>query len=234
MSFVQLFVEDELSEVYEILAARVLGVDINRRQSRRQKVRAARLDVSEFTSKDSLLDSVKRTYRSGSPCVLFILDEEDYNESPDRSNKLAKFRQAFMELCQYLANLPHTDDLKQVKITCIITKSCLECWLLADPQAIVTAMRGPSSYMPKGHNTEHHNPRQAREQMAHIIREIGRRTNKRQYTRMSGHSVKTMGTKIALYIAPERARLRNFSLDYFYEMITCKQSGCDRPFPESA
>jgi hypothetical protein len=232
MSFVQLFVEDELSEVYEILAAQVLGVDVNRRQSRRQKVRAARLDVSEFTSKDSLLDSVERTYRSGSPCILFILDEEDYNESPDRSNKLAEFRQAFMELCQHLEDLPDNHYLKQVKVTCIITKSCLECWLLADPQAIVAAIRGSSSYIPKEQNTENHNPRQARDHIAHIIREVGRRTNKRQYARMSGHSVKTMGTKIALYVAPERARHRNFSLDYFYEMVTCKQSGCDRPFPE--
>ena len=232
MSFVQLFVEDELSEAYEILAARALGFDHTRRQQRRQRVRAARLDLCEFTSRDGLLDSVERACRAGSRCILFILDEEDYSESPDRSDKLAAFRQAFTQLCQHLESLPDSHNLKRVKVTCIISKSCLECWLLADPQAIVTAVRGPSSYTPPARNTEHHSPRQARDKIAHIVNEVHRRNRKQK--RISGRSAKTMGAKIAPHITPDRARRRNFSLAYFYDMISCEQSGCERPFPEPA
>lgn len=231
MSFVQLFVEDALTDPYEILAARALGVP-TARAARRRRVRAARLGVNEFTQVDSLLDVVQRAFDAGSRCVLFILDEEDYNASPDRPDHLAEFRVAFEALCRYLEALPPQVPLKQVKVTRVVSKTCLECWLLADPHAIVVAVGGPSSYKPLVRNTEHHNPRQAREQMAHIVQQVGKRSGKQRLTRTGSRSVKTLGAKIAPYVAPEQARQRNFSLAYFYDMITCQQSGCERPFPE--
>jgi hypothetical protein len=231
MSFVQLFVEDKLTDPYEILAARALGVPTGR-AARRRRVRAARLGVNEFTHKDSLLDTVQRAFDAGSRCVFFILDEEDYNVSPDRPGHLAEFRAAFDALCHHLEALPPHEPLKQVKVTRVVSKTCLECWLLADPHAIVVAVGGPSSYRPSTRNTEHHNPRQAREQMAHIVQQVGNRTGKQRLARTSSRSVKTMGVKIAPHIVPDQARRRNFSLAYFYDMITCQQSGCERPFPE--
>ena len=233
MAFVQIFVEDELTDPYEILAARALGVNApDRRQSRRRRVRAARLKMSEFTRMDSLLDTVRRACRAGSRCVLFVLDEEDYNASPDRSTRLTEFREAFEAFCRYLETLPPDDQLRQVKVTRVVSKTCLECWLLADPQAVAQAVGGPSSYRPQARNTERHSPRQAREQIAHIVREVGKRTGNRRLARAGSRSVKTIGVKIAPYVEPEQARRRNFSLDYFYDMIRCEQSGCERPFPE--
>ncbi|MBE7551881.1 MAG: hypothetical protein HS126_12500 [Anaerolineales bacterium] len=231
MSFVQIFVEDELNEAYEILAARSLGVDYQRRNQRRRYVQAARLDITEFTSLTNLLDLVTRANRAGSQCVLFIMDEEDYNESPDRSDKLVAFQEAFQQVCAHLANLPDNDILKRVRVTGMICKTCLECWLLAHPQAIVTAVNGPGSYTPSARDTVAHNPRQAREQIAHIVREAGKRTKNQKLVRITGHSVKSLGTKVAAFVEPQEARQRNFSLAYFYDMITCEQSGCERPFP---
>lgn len=228
MSFVQLFVEDRLSDSYEILAARALGFDTSRRPQRRQYVRAAQLDINVFTTKDGMLDSVERAAKTGSRCILFILDAEDYNRSPDRSRKLTEYCDAFENLCRHLSALPNGNYLKQVRVACIITKSCLECWLLADPQGIVSAFNGPSSYTPTIRNTENHNPKSASEQIAHIINEVGRRTQKRNLIRIGSRSIKSEGAKIAQHIDPETAAKNNTSLNRFYEMIRCEKSDCDQ------
>ncbi len=230
MPFIQIFVEDALSEAYEILAARALGIDHTRRSEWRRQVHAAQLGVNEFTTLASLLDLIGRAYQTGSRCILFILDEEDYHESPDRPAKLADFQRAFTELCAYLDSLPADHHLRMVKVIRIVSKTCLECWLLADPQAIVTALRGPSSYRPQASNTTNSNPRRARDQIAHIINQVHQHNNSPK--RVGGHSIKSLGKKIAPHVNPEQARQRNFSLRYFYDMITCERSGCEHPFPE--
>jgi hypothetical protein len=230
MEFVQLFVEDELNEAYEILAARALELPVKPSSARRRHVRAARLDLNEFTSRDSLLDSVQRAHRAGSRCVLFIMDAEDAHFSPDRAAKITDFGHAFAGLCDYLGSLPNRNPLKGIMVTRIVNHSCLECWLLADPLAIVQAFGG-EDYAPSRQNTANLSPKQARDQIAHIMREVGRRSGNRKLMRVSGSNIKSEGIRIAAHLTPQHAQHNNFSLRYFFDMISCTQSGCTQPFP---
>jgi hypothetical protein len=93
---VQIFVEDRLSDAYEILALRALGLPPRKD---RQRVRASRVDLDDLTSRAGMLDLARRAWDSGYDCVLFILDEEGLPRSPDRPAKLRAFRPNW-ERCQ--------------------------------------------------------------------------------------------------------------------------------------
>jgi hypothetical protein len=226
----QIFVEDELAEAYEALALRALGLPIAPRN--RQAVLAARIDVDDLTARDGLLDLTRRAMRSGHDTILFILDEEGPS-ALGRSKKLASFRQAFLELCAYLAS-GREKALSNAKVSRIVCKRCLEGWLMAYPRAIVDAVRGEHGidYFPTPHRTEELLPAQALEGIAHVIRETGRRLGRRDLSQISSKSIKARGASIAGHVVPDRARRYNSSLDYFYDMIDGQRSGCDHPCPE--
>jgi hypothetical protein len=226
----QIFVEDELAEAYEALALRALGLPLAPRN--RRAVLAARIDVDDLTTRDGLLDLTRRAMRSGHDTILFILDEEG-PPSSDRPQKLANFRQAFLELCAYLAS-GREKDLGKAKVTRIVCKRCLEGWLMADPQAIVDAVRGKHGidYVPAPQRTEELLPTQALDGIAHVIRETGRRLGRRDLSQISSKNIKSRGASIAGHVVPDRARRYNLSLDYFYGMIDGQRSGCEHPCPE--
>lgn len=225
----QIFVEDQLSEPYEVLACKALGIA----SPDRRQVRASQIDPEDLISFDSLLELVRRSQRSRYDCIIFIMDEEAAPQSADRLDKLKVFAVAFQALCDYLDSLPERDPLSSVKVTRIVCQRCLESWLVSDPQAVVDAARGKQGvkFKPTPRNTEHLTPRQASERIAHLINQTGQRMGRQDLQRIGANSIKSRGKSIAENLKPARARRYNRSLDYFYEMILCTQSGCGKPFP---
>jgi hypothetical protein len=228
---VQIFVEDELVDAYEVLARKALGLSVSR--SNRREVRAARIEPDELTSRDGLLDLAQRSLAAGYDTVLFILDQEG-PRSLERAEKLAGFKRAFRELCDHLANLRDDDPLRRVKVVRIVCQRCLEGWLAADPVSIVEALSGPkrANYSPAPQRTENLFPEQASALIAQIGRELGNRLEKDHLKRLDSRSIKTRGKDIAQHVDPGRARPYNASLAYFFDMVDGRRSGCDQPCPE--
>jgi hypothetical protein len=162
------------------------------------------------------------------------MDEEGLPRSPDRPAKLDAFRQAFRELCGHLSRLRADDPLRQLKVTRIVCRRCLESWLAADLQAVVDAVRGLRGidYRPPSQRTDDLLPAQASRRLAEVIQEAGRRLERQDLKRTTTGTIKSRGASIAEHVDPARARRYNSSLAYFYDMIDGKRSGCDHPFPE--
>lgn len=227
----QIFVEDELSEAYEVLAWRGLGRAPTRN---RRELKSSRVQIGELISFDGLLDLTSRSVKSGYDCVIFVLDQEVTSTSPDRPVHLANFKNAFVELCNHLSQLSASEPLSRAKVTRIVSQRCLEGWLLSDPQAIVDAMRGGRGvqHTPGGANTEDLAPTQACEQIAHHIRQVGIQLSRRDLQQTRANNVKRLGRQIADKVVPQRARRFNRSLAYFFDMVQCQTGGCDKPCPE--
>lgn len=228
----QIFIEDRLNDAYEVLARKARGLSLER--NNRREVRASIIHLDELTSWEGLLELVKASQEAGYTCVMFIIDEEALPFSADRPDKLDAFKQAFTYLCSRLQQLPGRDALKHMNIIRIVCKRCLESWLVSDPQAIVDAVRGGRgvNYVPVQRNTENMTPREAADQIAHVIREVGRRIGKIDLRRVSGSNVKHRGKTIAQYVDLDRARLYNRSLAYFFDMVDCRLHGCECLCPE--
>ena len=224
MPDIQIFVEDKLCEAYRSLATKALG-------SSALSVHVARATLDELTSFEDLLDLAQRSRSNGCQQVIFALDHEGHDAAQARVKARRRFQEAFQQLCNYVARLPASDPLKQLRLVRVEVRSCLEAWLLSDPQAIVSAF-GLSNYRPKARQTEHLSPRQAREQIASIMREVGKRKGNRRLASMSGSAVKSEGAKIAEHLDLDRARRNNRSLDYFCEMVAQQGDGCRQPCPE--
>ena len=205
---IQIFVEDKLCEAYRSLATKALG-------SSALSVHVARVTLNELTSFKDLLDLARRSQRSGCQQVIFALDHEGSGAAPERADARHHFREAFQALCNHIACLSDEDPLKQLRLVRVEVHSCLEAWLLSDPQAIVEAFSGPADYRPYVGRTEALSPREARDGIAHIVRQIGGRKGDRRLARMSGSAVKSEGAKIAEHLDLDRARRNNRSLDYF-------------------
>ena len=225
MPDIQIFVEDKLCEAYRSLATKALG-------SSALSVHVARATLDELTSFEDLLDLAQRSRSNGCQQVIFALDHEGHDAKQERVIARRRFQEAFQQLCNYVARLPASDPLKQLRLVRVEVRSCLEAWLLSDPQAIVSAF-GLSNYRPKARQTEHLSPRQARKQIASIMREVGKRKgDRRRLARMRGSAVKSKGAKIAEHLDLDRARRNNRSLDYFCEMVAQQGDGCRQPCPE--
>jgi hypothetical protein len=222
---IQIFVEDKLCDAYRILAIKALGASA-------LSVHVARATLNELTSFGDLLDLARRAQRSGCQQVVFALDHEGHDAKQERVIARRRFQEAFQQLCDHVARLPASDPLKQLRLVRVEVRSCLEAWLLSDPQAIVQAFSGPADYRPDVRQTEALSPREARDGIAHIVRQIGGRKGDRRLARMSGSAVKSEGAKIAECLDLYRARQRNSSLDYFCEMVAQQGDGCRQPCPE--
>lgn len=234
MHNVQLFVEDELNEAYEILAAKAMGVDRSPSRGRYgPRIRAARVEVGELTDFASLLDLTQRAQQSGFQQVVFVLDHEGHSADGGRVSARQGFEQAFRELCDYLQALSDAVPLKQMRVVRLEVHSCLEAWLLCDPQAIVAAVGGVSAVHPRQRQTHDLTPREARNRIAEIVREVGKRRKRLHWQRYGGHAVKSLNRKIADKIDLARAQNCNFSLDYFCAMIRDNEDGCIQPFPRA-
>jgi len=222
---IQIFVEDKLCDAYRTLAIKALGASA-------LSVHVARATLNELTSFGDLLDLARRAQRSGCQQVVFALDHEGHDAKQERVDARRRFQETFQQLCNHVACLPASDPLRQLRLVRVEVRSCLEAWLLSDPQAIVQAFSGPADYRPDVRQTEALSPREARDGIAHIVRQIGKRKGNRRLARMSGSAVKSEGAKIAEHLDLDRARRNNRSLDYFCEMVAQQGDGCRQPCPE--
>jgi len=225
MPDIQIFVEDKLCDAYRILAIKALGASA-------LSVHVARATLDELTSFGDLLDLARRAQRSGCQQVVFALDHEGHDAKQERVDARRRFQETFQQLCDHVARLPASDPLKQLRLVRVEVRSCLEAWLLSDPQAIVEAFSGPADYRPDVRQTEALSPREARDGITHIVRQIGGRKGNRRLARMRGSDVKSEGAKIAEHLDLDRARRNNRSLDYFCEMVAQQGDGCRQPCPE--
>jgi hypothetical protein len=233
MPSIHIFVEDKLCEVYEVLAAKALAFSAHHAaESDKHSIRASQVTLDELISDKHLLDLARRSQRSGCQQVIFALDHEGSGAAPERADARHHFREAFQALCNHIACLSDEDPLKQLRLVRVEVHSCLEAWLLSDPQAIVKAFSGPADYRPDVRQTEALSPREARDGIAHIVRQIGGRKGNRRLARMRGSDVKSEGAKIAEHLDLDRARRNNRSLDYFCEMVAQQGDGCRQPCPE--
>lgn len=226
---IMVFVEDTLNEAYEILVRKAMGLPLN--LNPRVRIRVARVTQDELTDYDSLLDLTQRALRSGVQQVVFCMDHEGPGADDGRVKARRQFKEAFQQLCDYIETLPDNHLLKRVHLVRVEVHSCLEAWLLSDPRAIARAA-GDYSYIPPATQTHQLPPLRARQNIAHIINEVGKRRSKRHLRRISASAVRSWGRRIALEMDIVDARRRNFSLDYFCAMIERNQDGCKQTFPE--
>ena len=225
MPDIQIFVEDKLCEAYRSLATKALG-------SSALSVHVARATLDELTSFEDLLDLAQRSRSNGCQQVIFALDHEGHDAAQARVDARRRFQEAFQQLCNHVACLPASDPLRQLRLVRVEVRSCLEAWLLSDPQAIVQAFSGPADYRPDVRQTEALSPCEARDGIAHIVREIGKRKGNQGSKQMRGRAIKSHGAKIAEHLDLDRARRNNRSLDYFCEMVAQQGDGCRQPCPE--
>jgi len=226
---IMVFAEDELNEAYEVLVRKAMGLPLN--TSAGVRIRAVKARPGELTNFDSLLDLSQRALRSGIQQVVFCMDHEGPGADHGRVLARRQFREAFERLCIHIEGLPPRDPLKSVRLVRVEVHTCLESWLLSDPPAIARAA-GDHSYTPRVGQTHRLSPQQARQKIAHILNEVGRRRAKRHLRRISSSAVRSWGNRIAREIDIENARRYNFSLDYFCATIERHQDGCDQTFPD--
>ena len=224
----QIFVEDQITDSYEILALRALGFPTSRRNSR--VVKASWIEIEELTTLAGLRDLSRRAARAGYDRIAFVLDQEG-PRTPDRQKKLDQFREAFLDLCR---ELPSDSSLRHLKLIRIVCKCCLEGWLGADPQAVITSVRGRHGvrYQPEFRRTDELPPQQAVARVVKIIRSVGHELERQDLIHYSAKGIKSRGPSIAEHVDPQRARQYNHSLDYFFKMISSPLNGCEHLQPE--
>ncbi len=226
---VMVFVEDELNDAYEILVRKAMGLPLDINPGAR--IRVVRVTQDELTDYNNLLDLSQRALRSGAQQVVFCMDHEGPGADSGRVQARRQFQEAFRGLCDHIERLSPNDPLKNMLLVRVEVHTCLESWLLSDPPAIARAA-GDYSYIPPARQTHLLPPHQARQNIAHILNEVGRRRSKRHLRRISASAVRSWGHRIAREMDIVNARRYNFSLDYFCAMIETNQNGCEQTFPD--
>ena len=220
----RLYVEDRYFQTYEILATKWHQTS----SGRVSQVKAVTLGLDRM--RDFMCEYVYRARRDGFDCVVFVLDRE---EAYERAVLIREVRAAFERLCQ---ELPTNRELQDVRVGLVIVKSCLECWLLVETQAIVrfACRRGRRvSYTPPQRgDTEQLSPNEAVGEITHILREVARQAGRHDVKRIK-YEKSAIPDMVQQMTELPQALSRNHSLSYFCDMITCERSGCDHPQPDN-
>lgn len=218
----RLYVEDRYFQAYEILATKWHKTEQG--QCEVNLVRAVHLRLDKM--RDEMRKYVVRARNDGFNCVIFVLDQEAPHE---RSILINDIRAAFERLCQ---ELPGTQGLQDVRVGLVIIRSCLECWVLTETQTIVrfACRRGMHvNYNPRQRgDTELLSPKEAANEITHILREVAKRAGKHHLKRIKYEKSAVPDVVQQMNELP-RAAGRNRSLAYFFDMVTCQRSGCDHP-----
>lgn len=218
----RLYVEDTYFQSYEVLARK--WHNTTHEQSDVSHVHAMHLRLDRM--RDQMCKHIIRAKKDGFNCVVFVLDQES---SSERAQFIRDLRSTFEEVCHELENDRYLQDMK---VGLVVAKSCLETWLLADAQAVVryACRRGTRvNYHPNQHgNTESLSPKEACDEITHILREVARRRRQRNSNRFRYEKSATPEMIEQMDELPQAAG-RNHSLRYFFRRIACETSGCDDP-----
>ena len=185
-----------------------------------EQVRAIAPPFNDVLDKMGLL--VEKAVRDGFDCIVFVVDQE---VAPERKRQIRMIHQQCEQICRSLAD----SDRVNVTVGLVVARTCLECWILADAQAIVefachNNRRGYHSASQRG-DTEMLSPSAATEEITHILREVGRRANKPDTKRLKYEKSAVADIAVKIVNLDEASR-RNESLAEFCERVTCKQSDC--------
>ena len=221
---VLIFVEDKLCQSYDILAREQLGIP----RLDRSKVKAQKIELEEVTTLVGWQALVETAHKTGFDCVVVVIDQEVNWQSPDRPDKLRQVQEAYGQWCRWLDILPPNHQIKQTKVSLVVSQTCLECWLLADTQAVVRFAVGKGKSVPdyrpqQSGRTENTHPREAQQQITRILAEVSRRTGHKSRREHE----KSMNQDICKYLDPARAQRNNASLAYFLDQVRCERSGCN-------
>ena len=223
----RLYVEDKYFKSYETLATKWHSTTDG--QCSVNHVRAVKLGLKKM--RDEMPRYVRRAQKDGFGCVVFVLDQE---KSGQRSALLNDIRAAFERLCQ---EQPHNREIRDMKVALVVAKTCLECWILTDVKAIVyfvyfACRRGTRvRYSPQQRgDTEQLDPGEAVNEITHILREVGKRQNKRDLKRIKFEKSQVPDMVDQMNNLPEAIH-KNHSLKCFCDTVTCRASGCDRLQP---
>ncbi|MBN1316155.1 MAG: hypothetical protein JXA42_11820 [Anaerolineales bacterium] len=215
-----ILVEDEIIESYEILARKQLGLQ----RPDRSQIRAQKINTNEVDSVDGWSGLVNSAIEEGRNCIVVVVDEEDASRSLDRPRKLQEIKQAFSNWCESVSSSSPDDSQRNILVSLVISKTCLECWLLADVQAVVSFASGGRRirYRPnQSGRTNHSTPHQAKNEITQIIRNVNRERNSRRKRKYE----KSSAPDICTFINLDRAN-NNSSLLYFLHQVHCQTSGC--------
>ena len=221
-----LYVEDRNFKAYETLAR--TWHTTNQGHCEVNSVKAVTLRLDRMRA--DMYKYVVRAQYEGFNCIVFVLDQE---ATHDRLTLIGDIHAAFERLC---SSLRDDCQLQAVKVGLVIAKSCLECWLLTDVQAVVhfACRRGKIvNYSPaQAGDTERFSPNEAADKITQILREVSKRQGKHETKRIK-YEKSAVADMIPYMDELPRAVNRNRSLAYYCEMVTCERSGCDYPQPDS-
>jgi hypothetical protein len=165
---------------------------------------------------------VDKAAQDGFDCIVFVVDQEIV---PERKRQIRLIHQQCEQICRSLAD----SDRVNVNVGLVVARTCLECWILADAQAIVefacrNNRRGYHDAPQRG-DTETISPLAATDEITRILREVGKRANKRDPRRLKYEKSAIADIAAKMENLPVASR-RNKSLAEFCERVTCKQSDC--------
>jgi hypothetical protein len=174
---------------------------------------------------DQMTRLVENAARDGFDCIVFVVDQEVVSER--RRQILALHQQ-----CEQIRRSLASNELRwNIKVGLVVARTCLECWILADTQAIVefACRTDPRGYYsaPQPGDTEMISPSAAADRITHILREVGKRANKAD-TRRLKYEKSAIADIAAKMSNLDEAGRRNKSLAEFCERVACKQSDCGR------
>ena len=218
----RLYVEDRYFQAYEVLAEK--WHKTKQGQCEVDLVRAVHLHLDRM--RDEMRRYVVRALKDGFNCVVFMVDQEAPHE---RSELIHDIRSAFDQLCREIVS---GRNLRGLKVGLFIVRSCLECWLLTEAQAIVrfACRRGKRvSYNPRQRgDTELLSPRRASGEITHILRKVAKKAGKRNLKRVKYEKSAVPDMIEQMSELPQAAR-RNRSLSHFFTLVAGERSGCDQP-----
>ena len=220
----QLYVEDSRSfEAYELLAKKWLQMSPNR--SNVDSVRAIFVPAGDMPESMSRL--VENAATDGYHCIAFVLDQET---ADNRTDLLQRCRESFDQLCGDVVDRRDGGDFR---IALIIAKSCLECWLLTDTEAVKRAGPGGKyvNYTPEQPgDTQMLAPKEAEAKITHLWREIARRKGQRRRPRYEKSTAVDIAREMNDF---SQSSNRNRSFAYFLRMVSCTRDGCHDRQPEA-
>jgi len=184
-----------------------------------EQVRAIAPPFNDVLDKMGLL--VEKAVRDGFDCIVFVVDRE---VAPERKRQIRMIHQQCEQICRSLAD----SDRVNVTVGLVVARTCLECWILADAQAIVefACRNNRQGYhdAPQRGDTETISPSAATDEITRILREVGRRA-KKDTSRLKYEKSAIAAIAAKMENLPIASR-RNKSLAEFCERVTCKQSDC--------
>ena len=186
-----------------------------------EQVRVIAPPFNDVLNKMELL--VDKAAQDGFDCIVFVVDQEIV---PERKHQIRAIHLRCEQICRSQAA---NSLLRNITVGLVVARTCLECWILADVQAVVKSACGQNG---RGYyvatqrgDTQMLTPKAAASEITHILREVGRQAGKQDTGRIKYEKSAVADIAAKMENLPIASR-RNKSLAEFCERVACKQSDC--------